>query len=178
MDTRKTGHHRMTPAIGRRQQGAILAVSLIMLLVMTLIGVTAMQNTIMEQRMAGNTRDINLAFQAAEAALREGEVALEAASLPDFDGTTDGYYKAEDIAIGNPQVWEAPGTVWITYPDSLDGVPTPPEYVLEELMPVKQAGGSLAADEPLPEVSMYRVTSRASGSSSDTQIMLQTTYKR
>lgn len=168
----------MTPAIGRRQRGAILVVSLIMLLVMTLIGVTAMQNTIMEQRMAGNTRDINLAFQAAEAALREGEVALEAPSLPDFDGTTDGYYEAEEIAIGNPQVWEAPGTVWITYPDNLDGVTAPPEYVIEELMPIKEMGGSLAADEPLPEVGMYRVTSKATGSSSDTQIMLQTTYKR
>lgn len=164
--------------VGRRQRGAILVVSLIMLLVMTLIGVTAMQNTIMEQRMAGNTRDVNLAFQAAEAALREGEVALEAATLPDFDGTTDGFYEANDIAIGNPQVWEDPATTWVTYPDNLDGVIAPPEYVLEELSPIKESGGSLAADEPLPEVSMYRVTSRASGASNDTQIMLQTTYKR
>lgn len=40
---------------------------------MTLIGTTAMQGT-HQQRMAGNMRDRNLAFQAAEAALREAVV--------------------------------------------------------------------------------------------------------
>lgn len=57
----------------RSQYGAVLIVSLIFLLLMTIIGVTAMQTTTLQERMAGNTRDHNLAFQAAEAALREGE---------------------------------------------------------------------------------------------------------
>lgn len=162
----------------RHQRGAILVVSLIMLLVMTLIGVTAMQNTIMEQRMAGNTRDLNLAFQAAEAALRTGETELEAAKLPDFDGTTTGYYKANDTAISNPQVWEDPGTVWKTYNGSLDGVASPPEYVIEEMAPIQDSDGSLAPDEPLLDAGVYRVTSKATGASSDVEVMLQTTYER
>jgi type IV pilus assembly protein PilX len=37
-----------------------------------------MQVTRMEERMAGNSRDINLAFQGAEAALRDGEARVEA----------------------------------------------------------------------------------------------------
>ena len=56
-----------------RQSGAILVVSLLLLLVMTLLGLAAMQTTGMEERMAGNTRNINLAFQGAEAGLRDAE---------------------------------------------------------------------------------------------------------
>jgi type IV pilus assembly protein PilX len=60
------------------QQGAILMMSLMMLLLLTIIGVTAMNTVTMEERMAGNLRDSNLAFQGAEAALRDGEAKLEA----------------------------------------------------------------------------------------------------
>ncbi len=56
-----------------KQQGAVLVVSLILLLIMTLIGVSAMRTTILEEKMAGNYRDSNIAFQAAEAALRDAE---------------------------------------------------------------------------------------------------------
>ena len=60
------GHHRAP----RRQQGAILFVSLIILLLLTILGVTSMSSVTMEERMAGNMRDGDLAVQAAEAALR------------------------------------------------------------------------------------------------------------
>ncbi|WP_232023964.1 pilus assembly PilX family protein [Sulfurivermis fontis] len=60
------------PALSQ-QQGATLIVALIILLLMTIIGTVAMQGTTLEERMAGNTRDMNLAFQASEAALRAGE---------------------------------------------------------------------------------------------------------
>ena len=56
-----------------KQQGVVLAVSLIMLLIMVVIGLASMQSTTLEEKMAGNYRDQNLAFQAAESTLREGE---------------------------------------------------------------------------------------------------------
>jgi len=61
--------------INRRSQqsGAALVVGLIFLVILTLLGLTAMQTGILEERMAGNSRDRNIAFQAAEAALRDGE---------------------------------------------------------------------------------------------------------
>lgn len=55
------------------QRGAALITALILLLVLTLVGVNSLANTVLEERMAGNMRDRQLAFQAAEAALREGE---------------------------------------------------------------------------------------------------------
>lgn len=60
------------------QRGMVLVTSLIILLVLTLLGLAAFQNTNMEERMAGNMRAENVALQAAEAALRAGEECLTA----------------------------------------------------------------------------------------------------
>lgn len=54
------------------ERGAVLIVALLFLVMLTLLGVTAMTSTTMEERMAGNSRDAGIAFQAAEAALRDG----------------------------------------------------------------------------------------------------------
>lgn len=68
MDTRKKLRPNRHP-----QAGAALITALILLLVLTVIGVTSLANTVMEERMAGNMRERQIAFQASEAALREGE---------------------------------------------------------------------------------------------------------
>jgi type IV pilus assembly protein PilX len=56
-----------------RQSGAVLIISLIMLLLLTIIASVGLQNSGLEEKMAGNLRDRNLAFQAAEAGLRDAE---------------------------------------------------------------------------------------------------------
>lgn len=53
----------------RPQRGAVLIVSMILLLIMTLIGVTGMSTTTLEEKMAANTQEVNRAFQAGETAL-------------------------------------------------------------------------------------------------------------
>ncbi|PIQ37054.1 MAG: protein PilX [Lysobacterales bacterium CG17_big_fil_post_rev_8_21_14_2_50_64_11] len=50
----------------RRQRGAVLFVALIMLLLLTLIGVTGMQVSTLQERMASGYRAGNLAFQNTE----------------------------------------------------------------------------------------------------------------
>lgn len=57
----------------RAQRGFSLIVGLIFLVAITLLGVIAMKNTILQERMAGGMRDRSLAFQAAEAALRDAK---------------------------------------------------------------------------------------------------------
>jgi len=56
-----------------KQHGIVLVFCLILLLVTTLLGITAMSTTSLEESMTRNERDRHTAFQAAEAALREGE---------------------------------------------------------------------------------------------------------
>ena len=65
-------YNRLHPQTG--QQGATLAIVLIFLVLVTLVGVTAMTTTTLEERMAGNLKDQNLAFQAAEAGLRDAKL--------------------------------------------------------------------------------------------------------
>jgi type IV pilus assembly protein PilX len=60
-------------SVSADQSGAVLIISLIMLLLLTLIGASSMQTTTLEEKMAGNMRDRNIAFQAAESALRDAE---------------------------------------------------------------------------------------------------------
>jgi len=60
------------------QRGVTLIICLILLLVMSLLGVAAIKGVAMEERMAGQSYDRSLAFQATEAALREAELLLEA----------------------------------------------------------------------------------------------------
>ena len=48
--------------LGQRQGGAILIVTLLFLVILTMLGVTAMTGTTMEERMAGNTRDASVAL--------------------------------------------------------------------------------------------------------------------
>jgi len=73
-----------------KQSGAVLIVSLIMLLLLTLIGVSSSQVTGLEEKMASNSRDQNLAFQAAETALRAGEAKIESKdTIPEFASTNE-----------------------------------------------------------------------------------------
>jgi len=53
----------------QRQQGAALMVGLVMLLVLTLLGVSNMRMTTLELRMSANTQNRNQAFQAAASAI-------------------------------------------------------------------------------------------------------------
>ena len=57
--------------IKHRHRGAVLIVAFLFIVVLTMLGITAMSGTTMEQRMANNTRDLGVALHAAEAALRD-----------------------------------------------------------------------------------------------------------
>ena len=157
------------------QTGSVLIISLLFLLLLTLVGVTAMQSTTMEERMAGNTRDASLAFQASEAALREAEASLEQAVVGPFDGTNGLYQPA---AVGATPRWDDAATNWQIWSGNLPGVSQQPEYIIEEMPPYPDPDGSLEADAPLPEVQMYRITANGYGGNPNTQVTLQTTYRR
>ena len=57
----------------KSQRGATLAIGLILLLIMTLIGVTALKTTALQEKMAGGLHNKVLAEAGVESALREAE---------------------------------------------------------------------------------------------------------
>ncbi|MBK8524726.1 MAG: hypothetical protein IPL58_11910 [Betaproteobacteria bacterium] len=57
----------------RREGGVVLVTAVMFLVVLTLLVISMMRTSILEERMAGYSRDWNIAFQAAESALRAAE---------------------------------------------------------------------------------------------------------
>lgn len=159
------------------QRGAVLIVGLLILLVMTLIGVTAMQTSTLEERMAGNLRDINLAFQASEAALRQGENELADSATyvaMKFDGTDGTYPEGIDPLDKTKYAKTFAGTNF-----SLQGLAQQPIYYIEEFPPVKLPRSSVVSGfEPPPTITYYRVTGRGVGATDTAVATVQSTYLR
>lgn len=70
-----------TRSMPRQQRGASLMVVLILLVVVSLLGVGGIQIATMGERSARNDRDLQIAWQAAEAALVDAEIDLDPNSL-------------------------------------------------------------------------------------------------
>ena len=65
----------------RRHSGAVLIVAMVILLVLTLLGVTAMNTSSLQERIAANMQEKVHAFQAAETGLSQAFVNAEAFDL-------------------------------------------------------------------------------------------------
>ena len=85
--------HRFTD---ERQRGFVLIVGLVILGLLTMIAISGMKDTVVQERMAGASRDTGQAFQAAEAALRAAEKTI---TDKNFDPKTDGHYDKSDAFI-------------------------------------------------------------------------------
>ncbi|KQN43493.1 pilus assembly protein PilX [Pseudomonas sp. Leaf48] len=101
------------------QRGMALLVSLVFLLMLTLIGISSMQNATLQEKMAGSVALRNHSFQGAETALRVGEstVQRDSYSLPVCSGASHCAPPAESATItagghnpGSGVTWVATGT--------------------------------------------------------------------
>jgi len=164
-----------------KQRGVVLVVAMLILLLITIVGVTGMQTTILQESMAGAIRDKHIAFNAAEAALREGEKYLSGASLPTFnnaggryssDGTSEELWKTVN--------WTAASASFI-YPNTgLVGsnLTTLPRYIIEELPESEIEPSSIVIGvNPQTTRTLYQVTARGVGKVGAVAI-LQTTFLR
>jgi len=162
----------------QKQSGVVLVISLIMLLLLTIIGVTAMQVTGLEEKMAGNNKDKNVAFQAAEAALRDSEQDIKSSrvsGLTSMDasctnglcynsGTTFLHIETQPLLIANAVSYGD----YSTAPD-LIGIPAAqqPRYLIVG-MKIRRFGETWKYQ--------YKVTALAQGGQSTTQSILQEVY--
>jgi type IV pilus assembly protein PilX len=158
------------PSRMRQQRGASLLMALIFLVVMAMLSVTLANVTTLEERMAGNTRDRDLALQAAEAALRDAEVrlgvpAFRAGPFPAFNALN-----ANDAAF-----WE---TCFTT-----PAAPCLAPLVPATLMPTVGEGAVaeqprfvVETKPPVGPTEIFRVTARGVGGSTDTVVVLQAEF--
>lgn len=174
------------------QRGVSLVVSLIFLVILTVLGLTALRVATMEERMSGNARDRNVAFQAAEAALRDAEFDIRcqrhdgsAATVRRPIGCISGLTGAvaactnglccnssgltciepvSPVYISN-SMSAAPSVAYGTYTGAvaIRGVSQQPRYLIEPFI--------------VDSKNYYRVSARGYGLNSNTQVTLQEVYK-
>jgi type IV pilus assembly protein PilX len=172
----------------RSQRGAVLIVALVLLLVLTILGTAGIQDTTMEERMAGNFRDHSAAMQAAETALRTGEMELGSSVFGGLTfGSSAGTY---DIAPTSQSVDPATASYDRLVPDTVlkkggdsSGellVNEVPAFYLEQLPEIELPASDLTVgfQDQAPRVRYYRVTARGSGISPNAEVILQSTYFR
>lgn len=174
---------RSNPMFPRRQGGAVLVVSMLLLLVMTALALTATQSTRMEERMAGNARDLDLAFQAGEAGARAGEQRIAKVVAPKRGlrllcanpATCDAVDRREaqqDYAHQDQKWWDEQAYMLDT---ALTHVKDRPRFVLEEWANVPDTlteGGSTQKSGTI----YYNTTTRSLGATETTVSIIETTY--
>lgn len=166
-----------------RQSGAAMVIALVMLLVLTLLATASARMTLLEERMTGNTQDRNVAFQVAEAALRQGEDIVQQPVLPEFNND-DGLYQPAapaDDPVWRTVDWNDTDNDVIAF-DGLDDAPgalaNASATLIVEEMPSVPTPGSSMLPLPVDEPAVFRVTARALGVDGTSVVTLQTTYRR
>lgn len=144
--TKRSMANISAPSKFKRQQGAVLVVGLIILVVLTLLSVQVMRTNVVQERMAGNMRERNVALQAAEAALRVGEArqpfpaGAELLDPVNWDGTVrDGAVDSFDAGVAAPPVFQVGLPQYVRV-----GLSLPPEYRLIYPVTARGVGGQAA----------------------------------
>jgi len=175
-----------------KQTGAVLFVALILLLILSLLGVTAARMQTVEERMARNEDNRQTGAQAAEAALRNAEAGLLAGLYTNFAANTNGLYELTpangSVVSGiNWQTAAAPTVLSYTSPSNtgpaLNAIPAnarTPTYVIESLPPVAVPGDSIDSVQyaaPTTPVAVYRVTANGQGADGTSSTTLQSIFR-
>jgi type IV pilus assembly protein PilX len=139
-------------SLATRNRGVALFISLVLLLVLTIIGISAVQTTSLETRMARNEYDTLLAFQAAESALRDAEAFLETVvttALFTDTAVDPGLWTVADV--GDPNRWDE-ANVW-TGANSIEApvggvVAEEPRYIIEHVASVVREENAYQLSDP------------------------------
>lgn len=171
----------------RHEQGAVLVTGLIFLVVLTLLGVAAMSINAMEERMAGNSRDLNIAFQAAESGLRDAELDILQNISPasGFDAScTNGLCSlpssstplAQSIDWSDTSITRGYGAN--TGAAALALVSAQPRYIIELLSTLPASPGqSLGTGiKPASNGVAYRISALGVGGRAESRVILQSLF--
>ena len=189
----------------RRERGTVLIVALMFLIVLTLLGLSTMRGTTLEERMAGNSRDYNTALQAAEAALRDAEADLKGTGVTtvrtitatSFPVTLIGTATPSGCAAGGLCIivnettqlyktssvdWSPSGTTSTLYGSNtgatpISGLSAQPRYMME-LMQFADGKNKDRVTGASGNVDFFyvRITARGWGANSQTQVTLQEVF--
>ena len=195
------------PTANAPQEGFVLIVGLVILGLLTMLALSGMRDSTIQEKMAGASRDSGLAFQAAESALRDAENCITGATPGcAFDATNDAHFAKDEEGdfpehnnLFNATTWNAfdpPGN-----PTELAGVPSKGKgdtadgvnYIIRQAGTISGDGDSGAANQaaltgrgmresagPTSAASsqtIYEITARGAGESGAGQSVLRVYYR-
>ena len=181
-----------------RQRGLSLVTTLVLMMATLGLGVAVMGVNAMEERMIANTKDRDLALQAAEAALRDAEqdVASNISPATAFNDTcTSGLctppsqrdnlgalasLPVDDSRLGFDWTVDANVRRYGQFTGAADfpSVAAQPRYVIEKFSFLGTPAGEsvVLGSEPTAPGVGYRITARAVGARPETVVVLQSIY--
>ncbi len=178
-----------------KQQGSVLLISLVLLLVLTIAGLAVINSSSLEEKITGNYRDQKLAFHAAEAALLEAEQFVESTELilTDFTSSCNSGLcfsgsNPTDVGTCNSNtaspwkessLWNSSGRTKEVLLD-IEGVLVKGRYIVEFLCYLPREPNGPDPDITIPHEwsQFFRITALASGGSEKSKVMLQSSYKK
>jgi type IV pilus assembly protein PilX len=171
-----------------------MTTALVFLFALLLIGLGSIRSSVMQERMVGNGKDMNLAFQAAESALRDAEEDVMEnmmATTAFTSACSNGLClpSTMQVPVSNTPVWDS--VDWnnsavtryygqYTGAAALPGVAAQPKYIIEKISSVGAAIGESVGMgiQPIVTGQAYRITVYATGARAETHLTLQSVFSK
>jgi len=180
------------PTTHAPQEGFVLIVGLVILGLLTMLALSSMRDTTMQEKMAGASRESGLAFQAAESALRDAEncITNPAAKCGFDEVTNDTHFDQDDATFPkHNDLFDA--TTWVAYDPPGDatvlaGVPPGgAKYIIRKANAVSAGAGGAEIglggygdSEATESQAIYEITARGAGESGAGQSVLRVYYRQ
>lgn len=181
MNSPKPSRRLTARGVRGQQQGVALVVALILLVVMTLVGLSGLRTVTLEERMTSHTFDRSISFQAAEAALKEAEAFVQAnQALPALQPGAGVACNASNGVCGAPnpatlERWFEGTTPWFSATALANGgISITPQYMIEYLGNGFSCSPGVVGSAT--NCSRYRITARSNAGADRSVVLLQSIY--
>jgi len=163
-----------------QQQGIALVISLLLLLAITLVAVSSMQSSLLQERMSANLYDRQTSYQQVEAALLEAEVMLR---VNDPVALIDGAGVYDLPVAGAEDRWNDSSQVWVSATTLDDSNETGAQFLIEYMgdWPYPPECADVASKDKISVGCLsptFRITARTVSDKGRAAVMLQSLFRR
>jgi type IV pilus assembly protein PilX len=169
---------RRKTLLSHNEEGVVLMLCLITLVVLTLIGVSTTTTSRLEVEIAGNDKTYKEAFYAAEMALTAGETVVNSllSRIELNDGITPGLYIKGTQPAWKQLVWDNTHSAAVSsVPSGLSQVSASPRYTVEEK---NFTTTSKLLDDPPTGVYLFTVRAHGTGANKAAEVLLESIYAK
>lgn len=150
-----------------KESGFALITALLLLVGLMLIGVSAMNISVLDERLAGNLAHRNTTYQLAETALRQGERDIDNLSDIAYNAPPSAWFLVRKQSAASASGWTETSD-WssartLTVPGAQSSQTV--QYVIEDFTDVRESG--------IKKDRYWRITSRATDSTNNSAVVLQ-----